>query len=93
MSESRINEALAAFTNWERPWLFEGTVQRFEGLSAPDRQILAQAWSEAIDAEHWRSVELEVGCKAAHEALRKRFPMLSEAALGALVRAASYPWR
>jgi len=88
-----LNEALAGYSAWDRPWELPTHIQEHLELSGSDKEIFLLAWEAATDATHWQSSDIVLGCKSAHSSLRNQFPFLIEEAIGSIVRAAAYQWR
>ncbi len=87
-----LEEAILSFRDWERPWSFLPQVNGWLGTAA-SRTSFGYLWSEATAARHWNNPGLGQAGMAVEQTLRERYPSLSQDAVAAVVRAASYQWR
>lgn len=86
-----IVAAIEAFDAWGHPWTFLRSVVACPTLTVDDRAVVHEVWQVACDAEHWQhtaSTQMVL-----NQALRERFPWLTERARDQLIRAASYEWK
>jgi hypothetical protein len=89
-----LDEAIASFTAWDRPWLFHDHVATYIGLSNTEVALFERVWDESVDKNYWVAVsDLAVGARQVAIALSKQFPALSSEAAEAVARAASYEWK
>ena len=89
-----LNEAIASFTTWDRPWLFHDHVATH--IDLPDAEVarFERIWIESGDKKYWVDVfDLAVGARQAAIALSKQFPALGNEAAEAVACAAAYEWR
>jgi hypothetical protein len=90
----QIEQAIAAFTTWERPWEFRGRVLQSPLLDAHGRAVFEKLWSLAARSPAWQTfTDLAVAGDAVRVRLGVADPALSPEALYCIVRAASYEWR
>ncbi|THJ25563.1 MAG: hypothetical protein CAF45_000580 [Nitrospira sp. CG24E] len=88
-----LADAVDSFTEWSAPWTFRKSIR--EKLASEPEQIarFEALVSEASRFEHWNAGDLELGCKIAHTATKKKFPDVDDRVIGPIVRAASYDWK
>lgn len=88
-----IIAAIEAFEAWSQPWTFQSSVLTWDALTVAGRVTAKEIWMEACDARHWQHGNGAEDAAASDQALRERFPWLTERARAQLVRAASYEWK
>jgi len=86
-----IDEAIDSFLTWNKPWLFLDAVRSL--LEGKDIELFNAAWAAVIDEGNWQQSDLALCGQIANARVREEFPMLSEKAIKAIVRAASYEWK
>lgn len=87
-----FEEAVLRFGDWQRPWLFYPQVEA-RLLNAAGKSSFRSLWFEATAARHWKDADPVQAGRAVEQALRKRYPTLSQAAVAAVVQAAAHRWR
>jgi hypothetical protein len=88
-----LNSLITDYSDWEHPWNFKSFVLQNSELSEVDVAIFNNAWDIASSSELWRTTDIVLCCKCAHNSLRVNAPSLSEMAMATIVRAVSYEWR
>ena len=87
-----LNNIILLFDNWSQPWTFKTFIINNTALNDDAKQLFELILATASDSNNWKDVDLILGCKITQNRLTKSFP-LSEDAVAAIVRAASYEWR
>lgn len=90
---SRVNDVLGDFREWGRPWEHIHAVLVHHGLKSSEIQIINELWAEVADAKHWVEPSFQTSDELIRQALESTYPWLSKAAIGSLIRGASYVWK
>lgn len=91
---TQIQDAVAAFSQWHRPWQFRDEILQSALLDERGRAAFERIWNQAVSSPAWRSAaDLAVARSKVRELL-----LSTDAALGAkttdrIVQAVSYEWR
>ena len=84
-----IENAILEFDNWNNPDTFYESV--CASLQDENLKLFQEIWKRADDAEHWKHLDIVLGCKATHNFIRNNYD-LDEHIIGTIVRAVSYKW-
>ena len=87
----KMSEAVPAFDDWSRPWVFCESVR--SKLGPEEASTFEALVAEASRSEHWSAADLSAGCGVAQRATKKKFPGIDEGVIALIVRAAAYDWR
>jgi hypothetical protein len=90
---SSLDNVIAAYPSWERPWEFYTYVTHADGLQGQELGVFERAWAEVNDAKHWRSGDLRSCAELAAAAIQSAFPEVSASAAKAMANTAAYSWR
>lgn len=89
----RINDVLADFHDWGRPWEFIRAVLAHQGLQQSEIATINALWTTATDAKYWVEPSLKTAEELIREKLRNAYPWLNKRATDSLIRGASYIWK
>jgi hypothetical protein len=93
MEPQIINNAIASFQQWERPWEFYDAVFAKLISHKENQQTFENVWLEATNEKYWTNGDLGECCEHAKSELNRVFPFLTTNACSAVANAAAYEWK